>query len=130
MCVLQFRLAYALTGKRLTVEKLVERVEDTLKLLELIILDLTQLRNALKGLAAQSKHEITVEAVREMLPENLHEAVSVSENSEHVIVNLRRFLKTEAFREIANLAIGRVGGEYISTRKGGYFRIPKKRALN
>ncbi|MHA1711849.1 MAG: hypothetical protein ACTSUS_07305, partial [Candidatus Freyarchaeota archaeon] len=62
--------------------------------------------------------------------ENLHEAVSVSENSEHVIVNLRRFLKTEAFREIANLAIGMVGGEYISTRKGGYFRIPKKRALN
>ena len=112
----------------MSVEKLVERAEGSLKLLELIIRDLTQLRNALKGLAAQSKHEITIEAVREMLPENLHEAVSISENAEYVIVNLRRFLKPEAFREIARLAIGRVGGEYISTGKGGYFRIPKKRA--
>ena len=111
----------------LTVEKLVERAEDSLKLLELIIRDLTQLRNTLKGLAAQPKHEKTIEAVRQMLPESLREAVSISENAEHVIVNLRRFLKPEAFRMIADLAIGRLGGEYISTGKGGYFRIPKKK---
>lgn len=79
-------------------------------------------------MTAQSKHEITVQVVRQILPENLQQAVSLSETAEHVIVSLRHFLKPEAFREIANLAIGKLGGEYISTGKGGYFRIPKKKS--
>ena len=73
------------------VDGLVKRVEDYLSVLELIIGDLKDLGEALKRLVDECKShcEVSVEAVRGMIPERLHAYLSLSEDEEYVIVNAR-----------------------------------------
>jgi hypothetical protein len=69
------------------VDELVKKVEDDLSALEFIVGDLKGLGEALKRLVSECKSqcEVSVEAVRGMIPERLHTYLSSSE--EHVIVN-------------------------------------------
>ena len=56
------------------VDEFVKRVEDDLSVLELIVGDLKDLGEALKRLVDECKSqcEVSVEAVRGMIPERLH----------------------------------------------------------
>jgi hypothetical protein len=76
---------------------------------------------------AELPQETTIETVQEMLPEKLQGAVSLNEVEGYVVVNLRRHLNSETFKTIAAVAIDRLGGEYVSSGREGYFRIPKKK---
>jgi len=63
-----------------------------------------------------------------MIPERLHACLSLSEDEEHVIVSVQRRLNAEQFKALVAVAIGRLGGEYVSLGGAGYFRIRKRRA--
>ena len=112
------------------VDELVKKVEDDLSVLELIIGDLKDLGEALKRLVDECKSqcEVSVESVRGMIPERLHAYLSLSEDEEHVIVNVQRRLNAEQFKAVVAVVIGRLGGEYVSLGGTGYFRIRKRRA--
>jgi hypothetical protein len=113
----------------LNVNELVKRVEDALDVLGLVVGDLADLRDALKGLVKEygSAQEVTVEAVRGMIPEKLREPLFFSEDDDYVIVTVHRRLRLEAFKAVVDIVIGRLGGEYVSLGGGsGYFRIPKR----
>jgi hypothetical protein len=99
-----------------------------LAVLEFIVGDLKDFGEALKRLVGECKSqcEVSVEAVRGMIPERLHAYLSLSEDEEDVIVNVRR-LNAEQFKAVVAVVIGRLGGEYVSLGSTGYFRIPKKR---
>jgi ATP/ADP translocase len=99
-----------------------------LSVLEFIVGDLKDFGEALKRLVGECKSqcEVSVEAVWGMIPERLHAYLSLSEDEEHVIVNVRR-LNAEQFKAVVAVVIGRLGGEYVSLGSTGYFRIPKKR---
>jgi hypothetical protein len=101
-----------------------------LKVLKLIVEDLAEVRDALKSVigGAELPQITTIETVREMLPAKLQGAVSLNEVEDYVIVNLLRRLNSETFKTIAAVAIDRLGGEYVSYGKEGYFRIPKKKS--
>jgi hypothetical protein len=112
------------------VDELVKRVEDDLSVLEFIVGDLKDLGQALKRLVDECKShcEVSVEAVRGMIPERLHAYLSLSEDEEYVIVNVQRRLNAEQFKAVVAVVIGRLGGEYVSLGGTGYFRIRKRRA--
>jgi hypothetical protein len=114
----------------MSIEGLIKRVDGTLKVLKLIVEDLSEVRDALKRLVggAELPQETTIEAIDETLPEKLRGAVSLNEAGDYVIVSLRRHLNSENFKMIAAVAIDRLGGEYVSSGKEGYFRIPKKKS--
>ena len=114
----------------MSIEGLIKRVDGALKVLELIVEDLAEVRDSLKSVVGGAKlpQETTIETVREMLPEKLRGAVSLNEVEDYVIVNLRRHLNSETFKMIAAVAIDRLGGEYVSSGKEGYFRIPRKKS--
>jgi hypothetical protein len=112
-----------------SIEDLIKRVDGALKVLELIVEDIAEVRDALKSVVGEAElpQETTIETVREMLPEKLRGTVSLNEVEGYVIVNLWRRLNSEAFKTIAAVAIDRLGGEYVSSGRGGYFRIPRKK---
>jgi hypothetical protein len=69
------RLEYFVLERRpVRVDELVKRVEGALAVLELIVGDLKDLGEALKGLVGECKSrcEVSVESVRGMIPERLH----------------------------------------------------------
>lgn len=112
------------------VEELVKRVEDGLTVLELVIVDLKELGEDLKGFVAEYKSlcEVSVETVRGIIPERLHAFLDLSEDGEYVTVNVKRRLNAEQFKAVVAVVIGRLRGEYVSLGGTGYFRIPKRRA--
>jgi hypothetical protein len=112
------------------VDGLVKRVEDVLSVLELIVGDLKDLAEGLKRLVDEWKWqcEVSVESVRGMTSEGLHAYPSSRGDLEHVIVNVQRRLNAEQFKAVANVVIGRLGGEYVSAGDKGCFRIQKKGA--
>ena len=112
------------------VDELVKRVEDELAVLELVIGDLKDLSEALKRFVdeCKSRYEVSVEAVRGIIPERLHAYLGLNEDEEYVTVNISRRLNAEQFKAIAAALIGRLGGECVSLGDKGYFRIPKRKA--
>jgi hypothetical protein len=115
--------------KACELKALVERIDGALTVLELVIEDLAGVRESLKSLVGEAElpQETTIETVRAMLPQKLRGALSLSEVEGYVVVNVRRRLSPETFKTLAAVAIDRLGGEYVSTREGGYFRMPKKK---
>jgi len=108
------------------IERLIKDVEGLLEVLELAIRDLAELCDSLKDLLGKLKPRVDAETVLEMLPGKLRREMSISDEGDYITVKLKRFLKTEDFKALVELLITRLGGEYISTESGGYFRIPKK----
>jgi hypothetical protein len=87
------------------VDGLVERVEDELAVLELIIVDLMGLVEALKRLVDEFKLQckVSFETVRGMTSEGLHAYLGLSE--EYVTVNTYRRLNAEQFKALVAVVI-------------------------
>lgn len=109
------------------VDRLVGRVEDALSVLELIVEDLEELRDGLKGLVSEYKYEVSIETVQGMIPEGLKSYLGFNEDEEYVVVSVQRRLNAEQFKAVVDV-IGGLGSEYVSLGGTGYFRIPKRRA--
>jgi hypothetical protein len=131
-----------MSGEKESLERLVERVDELLVVLNRISEDLRSLSASIKSMvgsqvtqptpqaSAAVSHEIhekktAVDDVRLAFPEDLEALLSFQEKGDHIMVKPRQFLGSENFAKIASAVRG-LGGEYISAGKDSHFRVPKK----
>lgn len=128
-------------------EKIVERIDELLVVLNRVAEDLRQISISLKSLAvsqlptppptpaptptsaptpAPGRFQ-SVEDIRMMFPEGLENLLNFEEKNDYIIVKPRQFLGSENFAKIASI-VRDMGGEYISAGKESHFRVPRKKA--
>jgi len=129
-----------------TLERLVERIDELLLVLNRVAEDLRQVSIALKSIAVSQlpqqaaapstpapvapkvpERMHSVEDIRMMFPEDLENLLSFEEKEDYIIVKPRQFLGSENFAKIASVVRG-IGGDYVSAGKASHFRVPRKRA--
>ncbi|MBN1244817.1 hypothetical protein JXA31_04410 [Candidatus Bathyarchaeota archaeon] len=130
-----------MSGEKESLERLVERVDELLVVLNRISEDLRSLSASIKSMvgsqAAQPvpqapaavSHEVhekrnSVDDVRVAFPEDLEALLSFQEKGDYIMVKPKQFLGSENFAKIASAVRG-LGGEYISAGKDSHFRVPK-----
>jgi hypothetical protein len=131
-----------MSGEKESLERLVERVDELLVVLNRISEDLRSLSASIKSMVSSQvaqptpqapatvSHEVhekktAVDDVRLAFPEDLEALLSFQEKSDYIMVKPRQFLGSENFAKIASAVRG-LGGEYISAGKDSHFRVPKK----
>lgn len=128
--------------EREKVEKLIERVDELLVVLNSITEDLRTVSTSLKAFAvsqfappsppAPVPREVEVEKgrgiddVRMMFPEDLEGLLNFEEGDEFIAIKPRQFLGSENFAKIASIVRG-LGGDYVSAGRESHFRVPKKK---
>jgi hypothetical protein len=131
-----------MSSEKESMEKLVERVDELLVVLNRISEDLRTVSASMKSMAVSQitqpepqtpvsvSHEVhekknSVDDVRVAFPEDLEALLSFQEKSDYIMVKPKQFLGSENFAKIASAVRG-LGGEYISAGKDSHFRVPKK----
>ena len=123
-------------------ERLVERIDELLVVLNKILEDLRTVSASIKSMAvsqitqptlqtpAPVSYEVhekkSIEDIRMAFPEDLEHLLSFEEKGDYIIVKPRQFLGSENFAKIASAVRG-IGGEYISAGRDSHFRVPKKK---
>lgn len=132
-----------MSAEKEKLEKLVERIDELLLVLNKVSEDLRTVSASLKSLAVSQLtqpvpqaatpvlHEAyetkkAIEDIRMMFPEDLESLLSFEERDDYIIIKPRQFLGSENFAKIASTVRG-IGGEYISAGRESHFRVPKKR---
>jgi len=126
---------------KLTVEELLERINELLNVLKIISRDLSEVSKSLKTVTVPSAPEVPaapttptpagaavtrgVEDVKMLFPKDLEDMLSFEEKGEFIVVKPRQYLGSDNFAKIASIIRG-VGGEYISAGKQSHFRVPKE----
>jgi len=131
-----------MSGEKEGLERLVERVDELLVVLNKISEDLRSVSASIKSIVGsqisetphkapahvsrevQGKKE-AVDNVRLAFPEDLEAMLSFQEKNDYIMVKPKQFLGSENFAKIASTVRG-LGGEYISAGKDSHFRVPKK----
>lgn len=132
-------------SEREYLEKLAEKVEELLIVLNNIAEDLKMVAASLKSIAVaqlgQPKQALTtttapeqpsaekplgIEDVKMMFPEDLEGLLNFEDKGEYIKITPRQYLGAENFAKIAQIVRG-AGGDYISAGKDSHFRIPKIR---
>jgi hypothetical protein len=128
-----------MSAEKENLERLAERVDELLVVLNKISEDLRTVAASMKSMAGSQitqptpqtpttvSHEKkkTIEDVRIAFPEDLERLLSFEEKLDYIMVKPRQFLGSENFAKIASAVRG-MGGEYISAGKESHFRVPKK----
>jgi hypothetical protein len=124
-------------------ERLMERIDELLMVLNKISEDLRTVSASIKSIAvsqitqpvpqvpAPVSHEVqekgkSIEDIRVVFPEDLEHLLSFEEKADYIIIKPRQFLGSENFAKIASAVRG-IGGEYISAGRDSHFRVPKKK---
>ncbi|MBS7607849.1 MAG: hypothetical protein QXL77_03355 [Candidatus Bathyarchaeia archaeon] len=126
-------------------EKLAEKVEELLIVLNNIAEDLRIVAASLKSIAVAqlgqqkpaptpttapeqppAEKPLGVEDVKMMFPEDLEGLLNFEDKGEYIKITPRQYLGAENFAKIAQIVRG-AGGDYISAGKDSHFRIPKIR---
>lgn len=132
-----------MSEEREKVEKLVDRIDELLVILNRVAEDLREVSASLKSLAVSQlasptptptpttpvayETTQTVEDIKMMFPEDLEDMLGFEEKEDYIMVKPRQFLGSENFAKIASI-VREVGGEYISAGKASHFRVPRKKA--
>jgi hypothetical protein len=123
-------------------ERLVERIDELLVVLNKISEDLRTVSASIKSIAVSQITQPTpqtpapvsyeapekkksIEDIRMVFPEDLEHLLNFEEKGDYIIVKPRQFLGSENFAKIASAVRG-IGGEYISAGRDSHFRVPKK----
>ncbi|MDI6846610.1 MAG: hypothetical protein QMD23_00525 [Candidatus Bathyarchaeia archaeon] len=135
-----------MSEEREKIEKLVERIDELLIILNRVAEDLQQVSTSLKSLAVSQiaqapaapaapaptpvtpevyEKETSIEDVKMMFPEDLENMLSFEDKEDYIMIKPRQFLGSENFAKIASIIRG-IGGDYISAGKESHFRVPKK----
>jgi len=131
----------SVSESKLTVEELLERINELLNVLKIISRDLSEVSKSLKTVTVPSAPEVPaapttptpagaavtrgVEDVKMLFPKDLEDMLSFEEKGEFIVVKPRQYLGSDNFAKIASIIRG-VGGEYISAGKQSHFRVPKE----
>ena len=131
-----------MNGEKESLERLIDRVDELLVILNKISEDLRAVSSSIKstlGVRATQPalqpsvavssgvqgEKSSVDEVRLAFPEDLELLLSFQEKTDHIMVKPKQFLGSENFAKIASTVRG-LGGEYISAGKDSHFRVPKK----
>ena len=131
-----------MSGEKESLEKLVEKVDELLVVLNRMSEDLREVSASIKATlclpatqpTAQASATVSqpvqgkkkaVDDVRLAFPEDLEALLSFQEKTDYIMVKPKQFLGSENFAKIASTVRG-LGGEYISAGKDSHFRVPKK----
>lgn len=125
------------------VEKLTERIDELLIILNSVAEDLRQVSGSLKSLAVSQitqpaagpaaptpatpevyGKKTSIEDIRMMFPEDLENLLSFEDKQDYIMIKPRQFLGSDNFAKIASIVRG-IGGDYVSAGKGSHFRVPK-----
>lgn len=125
------------------IEKLVEKVDEMLVVLNNIAEDLRIVAASLKSIAVsqiapppspapvpeafETERKMEMEDVKMTFPEDLEGLLNFKERDEYIMIKPRQFLGSENFAKIAQIVRG-MGGDYVSAGKESHFRVPKRRA--
>jgi len=134
-----------MSEERKTLERLVERIDELLVVLNRVAEDLRQVSLSLKSIAVSqfaqpaapiptptpvipkvSERLQSIEDIKTMFPEDLESLLSFEEKEDFIMIKPRQFLGSENFAKIASVVRG-IGGDYISAGKASHFRVPRKR---
>jgi hypothetical protein len=135
-----------MSEERIPVEKLVERIDELLMVLNRVSEDLREVSISLKSMAVSqlsqpspvsgpaltpaapkvSERTQAVEDIKMMFPEDLENLLSYEEKEDYIVIRPRQFLGSENFAKIASIVRG-MGGDYVSAGKASHFRVPRKR---
>lgn len=123
------------------IDKLIERVDELLVVLNKISEDLRSVSGSIKSLAVSQITQSTaptvavhsptgekkksLQDIRMAFPEDLENLLSFEERDDYIIVKPRQFLGSENFAKVASAVRG-LGGEYISAGRDSHFRVYKK----
>lgn len=135
-----------MSEERKNLEKLVQRIDELLMVLNQVAEDLRQVSISLKSIAVSQLPQPlattptpvpvlpkaperiqAVEDIKMMFPEDLENLLSFEEKEDYIMIKPRQFLGSENFAKIASVVRG-IGGDYVSAGKASHFRVPKKRA--
>jgi len=127
-------------------ERLVQRIDELLLVLNQVAEDLRQVSISLKSIAVSQlpqpivtpptpapvvpkipERVQVIEDIKMMFPEDLENLLNFEEKEDYIIIKPRQFLGSENFAKIASVVRG-MGGDYISAGKASHFRVPRKRA--
>jgi len=132
-------------------ESLARKMEKIIAILELVIIDLKEIRAELKAfetvmaqktpkttvepvekreetaMLETTMEPLTIEKVQSMLSEDLLAKLYFEDSGDSIIIKPREFLGHDAFRELARIACDRLGGTYYSEEKNNRFVIPKRK---
>jgi hypothetical protein len=131
-----------MSAEKEKLERLVERIDELLVVLNKISEDLRTVSSSVKSMAvsqvtqpapqapAPVSHEVhetqkSIEDIRMVFPEDLEILLNFEEKGDYIIVKPRQFLGSENFAKIASAVRG-MGGEYISAGRDSHFRVPKR----
>jgi len=120
-----------MSERKLSIEELLERIEELLNVLKLVSRDLSDISKELKAVGVPEAVPTppeglrTTEDVRVLFPKDLGEMLTFEESGEYIVVKPRQFLGSENFAKIASI-IREAGGEYISAGKASHFRVPRE----
>jgi hypothetical protein len=135
-----------MSEERKMIEKLVERIDELLVVLNRVSEDLRQVSISLKSVAVSqlgqpvtvptpapapvaprvSERTQSIEDIKTLFPEDLENLLSFEEKEDYIMIKPRQFLGSENFAKIASVVRG-IGGDYVSAGKASHFRVPKKR---
>ncbi|MEM2465774.1 MAG: hypothetical protein QXZ47_00505 [Candidatus Bathyarchaeia archaeon] len=128
-----------MSTEREHIQKLAEKVDELLVVLNNIAEDLRIVSASLRSIAVSQlaqppptpeRHEaekpLGINDVKMMFPEDLEGLLNFEDKGEYIKITPRQYLGAENFAKIAQIARG-AGGDYISAGKDSHFRIPKKR---
>jgi hypothetical protein len=145
--VLRFGKGKNMSEERRILEKLVERIDELLVVLNRVTEDLREISTSLKSIAISHLTSPTtptptpaptpimtkpperlqgIEDIKMMFPEDLENLLNFEEKDDYIIIKPRQFLGSENFAKIASVVRG-IGGDYISAGKASHFRVPRKR---
>jgi len=122
-----------LSEKRISVEEVLQRIDQLLDVLRTISKDLAEISRSLRatGVVAPTPAPVSGERlrsvadVRGLFPRDLEDMLVFEEVGKFVIVKPRQYLGSENFAKVASVVRG-VGGEYVSAGKESHFRVPRE----
>ena len=126
-----------MTERKLSVEELLQRIDELLNVLNIVSRDLAEISKSLKAVsvpaaapaapavAAPAGRMRTIEDIRVLFPSNLEEMLTFEETESYIVIKPRRFLGSDNFAKIASIVRG-AGGEYISAGKESHFKVPRE----
>ncbi|MCS7124056.1 MAG: hypothetical protein NZ932_01380 [Candidatus Bathyarchaeota archaeon] len=126
------------------IEKLAEKVEELLIVLNNIAEDLRIVAASLRSIAVSklgqpkptptptpptpeqppAEKPLSIGDVKMIFPEDLEGLLNFEDKGEYIKITPRQYLGAENFAKIAQIVRG-AGGDYISAGKDSHFRIPK-----
>ncbi len=130
--------------EREKIEKLIEKVDELLVVLNSVSEDLRAISTSLKSIAISQMappspptpaisisktpeiEKVEISDLKNIFPEDLGALLAFEDRGDFIMIKPRQFLGSENFARIAAI-VREAGGEYISAGKESHFRVPKKR---